>query len=401
LLLNVERANLVMDRQELDALVATSAVNVTYLSDFRSLGQQYLGTPIYTVLPRSDWQDATLILPLGESREVVGNPLSWIDDLRPYGSFFIYSEPHAQLDAVETKIRALTEAPRPRDSLEALAQALSDKGLAGARVGLDPGNLPLPFSGVTDWLTKRCPAIHLRNARDAFMEIRKVKTKEEVDRLRTAVRITEEGIAAVLRLAQPGVSGVALAREFTRTVHARGAFYAVPGIGLGRKSYLNSVTKPTSAQLAIGDQLRFDAGCVYQFYSSDIARTAVLGPASPRQQTLYDAVLAGEEAVIRALKPGVKASDLFRIGVDAVQSAGIPSYDRNHIGHGIGLQTYDRPVLTPDNDATIEEGMVIDIEIPYYVVGLGGFHVEDTLLVTASGSELLTTLDRGLLTVEV
>jgi Xaa-Pro aminopeptidase len=392
---------MVMDREGLDALVATSAVNVTYLSDFRSLGQQYLGTPIYAVLPRSDWKDATLILPLGESREVVGNHLSWIDDLRPYGSFFIYSEPHAHLDAVETKIRALTATSSPPDSLEALAQGLSDKDLADAHVGLDPGNLPLPFSGVADWLTKRCPEIHVRNGRDTFMEIRKVKTGEEVERLRTAVRITEEGIASVLRIARPGVSGVELACEFKRTVHARGAFYAVPGIGLGRKSYLNSVTKATTAQLAIGDQIRFDAGCVYQFYSSDIARTAVLGHASPRQETLYNAVLAGEEAVIRALKPGVKASELFRIGVDAVRSSGIPSYDRNHIGHGIGLQTYDRPVLTPDNASTIEEGMVIDIEIPYYVVGLGGFHVEDTLLVTASGSELLTTLDRALLTVGV
>lgn len=397
MLLNVDRAHRIMDQQGLDALVATSAVNVTYLSNYRSLGHEYYGTQIYAILPREDLKTSILILPLGEARDVIGSHLSWIHDIHPYGTFFIYTDTTALLDQDEARISALAAKPRKQRPLDALIHALASQGLT--HIGLDDSNLPTSFHEVQKTIQRKLPHVTIRSASDLFYEIRKVKTPDELNRLKTAIQITEKAITAVLSIARPGVSGEVLATEYKRVVIQEGAFYAVPGIGLGTKSYLNNITQATTATLSRGDLIRFDAGCVYNWYHADIARTAVLGKSNTAQERLYRAVKMGEEAAIDALQPGVKASDVFWCGVNAVRASGIASYDRNHIGHAIGLQTYDRPVLTPNNESRIEEGMVLDIEIPYYVVGQGAFHVEDTVLVTASGAEVLTTLDRGLLTV--
>ena len=95
-------------------------------------------------------------------------------------------------------------------------------------------------------------------------------------------------------------------------------------------------------------------------------------------------------------KPGTRVAELFDIAVETARK-GIPDYQRTHIGHGIGLELYEPPSINPTSEIVLEEDMVINVEPPYYELGLGGFQVEDTIVVTDSGFRFLTTLDRGLL----
>jgi Xaa-Pro aminopeptidase len=93
--------------------------------------------------------------------------------------------------------------------------------------------------------------------------------------------------------------------------------------------------------------------------------------------------------------------DLFAAAVDTIRRAGLPEYRRHHVGHGIGLEMYEAPLLVENSDARLEAGMVINVETPYYESGYGGFQVEDTVLVTENGGELLTAADRSLVAVGV
>jgi Xaa-Pro aminopeptidase len=141
----------------------------------------------------------------------------------------------------------------------------------------------------------------------------------------------------------------------------------------------------------------FDVGCRYQGYWSDIARNFSLGEPSPRAQRIYRAMLEGEKQGIAATRPGMTGSELFELTMEATRQAGAPHYRRHHLGHGIGSEVYEQPLLAPQVEEVIEAGMVLNIETPYYEFGLGALHVEDPYLVGMNGNnELLTTLGREL-----
>jgi Xaa-Pro aminopeptidase len=116
----------------------------------------------------------------------------------------------------------------------------------------------------------------------------------------------------------------------------------------------------------------------------------------------HEVLRRGLDAILRLVRPGVEPSELFRSGMEAVRSGGIPHYQRHHVGHAVGLEFYEAPIL---NDTArsgsakvrLEEGMVINIELPYYELGLGGLQIEETLVVRQDGYELLTTSPREML----
>jgi Xaa-Pro aminopeptidase len=142
--------------------------------------------------------------------------------------------------------------------------------------------------------------------------------------------------------------------------------------------------------LKAGDLVRLDLGCVYQGYRSDISRTAVLGTPTEKQRRYYDAIRDGEIAAIAAMKPGVPVGQIFEIGMKVTREAGMPHYQRNHVGHGIGLEPYDPPTINAAGQTVLEPGMVFCVETPYYEHGWGGIQVEDAVEITAAGVRRLT-----------
>jgi Xaa-Pro aminopeptidase len=156
---------------------------------------------------------------------------------------------------------------------------------------------------------------------------------------------------------------------------------------------------PTDRVLRPGDLVRFDVGCTFKGFHADVARTAVLGEPSARQQALYDAVDAGVDAALGAIRPGAAAGAVFDAAVEAVRKAGVPRFERHHVGHGIGLEPAERPWLRPDGPV-LEAGMVLRVETPYYELGAGGVHVKETVLVNRGGAAVMNRSQRGLVVLE-
>jgi Xaa-Pro aminopeptidase len=152
----------------------------------------------------------------------------------------------------------------------------------------------------------------------------------------------------------------------------------------------------TGRQLAPGDLVRFDVGGILDGYWSDIGRTAVVGEPSGTQQRLYDAILAGEEEELARIRPGMPANELFDAAIAAVERRGLFPYRRHHCGHGIGLNVYEPPIVSPGVAREIEPDMVFCLETPYYEIGWGGMMVEDTIVVTEDGHRMFNVSDRSL-----
>jgi Xaa-Pro aminopeptidase len=239
-------------------------------------------------------------------------------------------------------------------------------------------------------LTSALPEATFVRAFAMLEKVRSIKTPEEISRLRRAAYISEQSIEAALKSAVAGITEIEMARVFHgRTTELDGV--PVTGcIGFGERSAMSNV-QPSLRALKQGDVIRFDVGCRYKYYRSDISRIAVLGEPSPKIRQYHDALYKGVQRAYEILKPGLKVSELFRQVVETVQKEGIPHYSRSHVGHGIGIEGYDPPNIAADSSDVFQENMVVCVETPYYELGFAGLQVEDMILVTSDGAESLMT----------
>jgi Xaa-Pro dipeptidase len=374
------RLTKVLEAEGLDALVSSTTENLQYVTGFRSIAHAlFRGLELYGVFTR---QGVGLVVPFIDATGVAGDGIT-VDRLACYGKFFFnYSDAPG---AVGARVREITSKPAPSPA-DALAQVLGDLGALGKRIGVDEAGV---FPATWQRLTERLAGTTLVPAYAHFRTARMVKSPEEVRRLERAALIAEDGIAAVLGMLKAGVTEREAALVFEQEVLRRGAqpFFTV--VTMGERAALADVYASEHA-LAPGDLIRFDLGCVYQGYRSDISRTAVLGAPSDKQRRYYDAIRDGERAAIAAMAPGVPVSRIFEIGVRVTREHGLPHYERHHVGHGIGLEPYDPPTINASTDAFLEPGMVFCVETPYYEHGWGGVQVEDAVEITPTGVRSLT-----------
>lgn len=393
MLLNAERTVAVMEKRGLDALIAAGPTNFNYASDVRHAN--LTRSQMFVVLLRNDVKDSALLMPLGDIRDEVGVGHTWIRDVRPMGKFLIYKEENTVMDNREEAIWKAVQRSKG-DALTTLVQTLKDKGLTKKTIGLDESGYMKPaYEAMQSKLEKELGG-KVEYGFGALRQIRMIKTREELKRLKKCAQITEEAISDALDIAKVGTSGREIVRTYMQSAWEKGAFPRSDGIGLGRLAFLNNRQEPAPVRLKKGDLIRFDVSCVYESYYSDIARIGVVGAASPTQKKYYAAVKAGADAAIEAIRPGVRASQIFKAAVEGTRRAGIPNFDRSHCGHGIGIEIYDEPIIYPDNETELEENMVINVENPYYSIGYGAAHVEDTVLVTRKGCQLLSTSSRDM-----
>lgn len=403
-LLNLTRAERILDEEGLDGLLASSFENVLYLSNvwcdnFLALPKQ---TQFYCLAARRDLSAPAVACGINEVGNVLANypPAA---TLVTFGAFYRFVEDGADLSDLDRGIKervidGLRES-RPGPA-EALVDALLLLGLSRGRVAYDErGFFPDEVRGEVE---RRLPDLKLVPGYQTFRRVRAVKTEAEVERLVRALRLNEHGIEAAMAMAREGVAEREMVAEYERAIVSGRGRPLMSQIFFGPHGSTGWV-RGRDAVLRRGEVIRFDVGCMLDGYYSDIARNYCVGqPAQgERVQGYYDAILAAEQAAVDAMRPGVPASEIFQAGVAAARHAGIPHYQRTHIGHGIGLEMYDIPLLGPNDHTPLEAGMVFEVETPYYELGFPGLQIEDTVLLREGGAAILAGLDRSFQVLEV
>jgi Xaa-Pro dipeptidase len=387
-----------LDEAGLDALVATSAENVLWLTGISSVGGQNhpYSSRALAVVTR-DRPDAPYFASSRGDVDQFLDATTALSGVVGYGTFHRELPEGLELTAREERFKQIgVDDPPAPDALGALVRILTGAGLANARIGVDETAAP---PGFLERLGEALPGCAIRPAAALLQQVRKVKTEAEVRRIAEAAAIAESGVRAALGIAAEGVTERDMVREFEPAVARAGGRPRFTLIKFGREGVLGQ-TRPSDTPLRRGDSIWFDAGCTHRGYWSDIARTASFGEPAPRLAAVYAAMLAGEQAALDAAKPGMTGGELFDRTVEAVRGAGVPHYRRHHVGHGIGAEIYEPVLITPGNPDVIEDGTVVNSETPYYEFGLGGVHVEDPFVVASGGNRLLTTLDRSLIVID-
>jgi Xaa-Pro dipeptidase len=388
MLLNEARLDEILAQHSLDAVIGTSPENVLYLSGYWAMSQWVRrGPQAYVLRPRRGLGDAvvvtnTSLLDLVADQDIAA-------EVRRYSYFKTDVDPSATLSAADARQVALFSTEPYPGPVAALVAAITARGLAKARIGIDE-------IGITpqcmEQLAAALPDATLVRAFALMENVRAIKTADEIARLRRAASISEQSIEAALEVAKVGITEIEMARVFhSRTTMLDGV--PVTGcIGFGDRSAMSNV-QPSDRALRMGDAIRFDVGCRYRYYRSDISRIAIMGEPSAKLKLYHDALYKGVQRAYDVLKPGLPVAELFRQVVETVQKEGISHYNRSHVGHGIGIEGYDPPNIAADCKDVFAENMVICVETPYYELGFVGLQVEDMILITKDGAESMMARD--------
>ncbi len=235
-------------------------------------------------------------------------------------------------------------------------------------------------------------------APDLIERLRAVKDADELVRMRHSARLISDVWTAAVRNVRPGVSELAVAADIERSMKLQGAsgpsFESIVASGL-RAAWPHA--RPTPKLLRKNELVVLDQGAILRDYCSDMTRTVFLGRSTNRVRSLYNAVLHAQEAAIAAVRPGVSAASVDAAARKIFKQSGLERYFTHSTGHGLGLEIHEMPRLGRGEDTLLEEGMVVTVEPGVYVERLGGIRIEDEVLVTAQGAEVLTSASREFL----
>ena len=404
MLFNQKRAEMVMQRHGLDAIVAASPDNVLYATNYECVTHWLnKGFQLYSIFSPGHTPAASLIAPSLELDAIVDGDV-WVDDVYLFSPF---PRGPAQIDAMDTVGRSAKElserAHHVGRALDGLVDAIESRSLAKARIGIDESGISPMF-----WweLKKRLPNVDIIYANAIWWEIRMVKTPEEIERLTRASAITELAIKSALREIRPGTTEREVINKYHSAVTAEGGRSTFCILGSGSRTAQPHALASDKA-IEDGDLIRYDIGCTYGYYHADNARALVLGTPSGEQNRIWDAMAQGVNDAVGLMAPGVDVRDVYKAAMAPGKKLGLENFERFHCGHGIGVSVYDPPIITladpessaflmPAVDSGLEPGMTFSIEVGYYIQGVMGFLCEDTVVVTEDGVHRLTSNSKSL-----
>lgn len=305
----------------------------------------------------------------------------------------LYTDPRYTLQAREEcdiPVRIVSEGPLWTEVARDIARrGLQTVGLEGDKVSH------------SSWLSVAQAVgrhIKLKDASGHVERLRMRKDPEEVEAIRRAVRLNSKAFARAIRKARSGMTELALAAEIDHQMRLLGAegpaFETI--VASGDRSALPHA-RPTARPIAANRILLVDMGASLCGYTSDMTRVAHMGEPSPEARRLYDAVLEAQLSAIAAVRPGATAGQVDAAARRTLRKSGLARLFTHSTGHGLGLEIHEGPRLGRLSTATLEPGMVITIEPGVYQQGFGGVRIEDTVLVTPTGAEVLTPTSKEFL----
>jgi len=277
-----------------------------------------------------------------------------------------------------------------------IKQVLSDYGLKEGKIALDPH---MSYVLAEELKKELGSSYRYINADDILDEAKAVKNNEEIKVVRRAAALASAMVVTAKNNIKEGVReiDVALAAERTLTQYSPLSYPAYKTVVLSgdRAAYLDRV--PSEKVICNGEIVMIDAGCRYKGYYSEFSRHVMVGKPTAEQKSLYKAAFESEQKAIEAIKPGVKVSEIDKIARSVITEAGFGPYQHPHItGHGQGLDIHDAPLIgdpLQKKEYTIKPGMVIAIEPAVFKPGVGGVRIEDVILVTDTGHEVLSKVN--------
>lgn len=284
-----------------------------------------------------------------------------------------------------------------RSSAAALLKAASKAGYL--RLGFESQHVSVDSF---DAMTRTAEGVELVRTPGLVETLRTVKDSGEIDALRMACAAADRALADLVEHSgvRAGWSERQVARELENLMLDHGSQgVAFPSIVAAGENSAIPHHQPTEAVLRAGDFVKLDFGAIVDGYHSDMTRMLVVGQPAAWQRDLYNLVLTAQAAGRQAAVAGAKVSDVDEAARGVIDRAGYGDEFAHGLGHGVGLDIHEAPSIAKTGAGTLSAGMTVTVEPGVYLAGRGGVRIEDTLVVTGDGSEVLTLSTKDLVTV--
>ncbi|MFC1491060.1 M24 family metallopeptidase [Nitrospinota bacterium] len=411
--LNVDRARGLMKQHEIDAIIASTPENVTYLAGTVGWANKVYAYSVhmFAIFPLSEDISPALIVP-GQEATYVSAQHSWIKEHYAFGGKSTIVLPpgdSAQGSEEETFLGMIqNDARRAKNPAAALAQALHERGLERARLAVD-GERIMP--NVRRQIDEALPEATIVEGADLFRLIRMVKTPAELEALRAAAELNDNAATAASNAVAEGATELEVATVYRTEVARGGGMWRWFHFGSGRRSV--TIFPPTEKKIRKGESWAFDAGLTLNNFCADTAWGGVVGEPTEEQLNLWKASKAGYDAALSVVKAGVLPSEVFHAALEGTRAGGLPDHDGHFAGHAIGLEARELPYVLADpspvkspflpttTDIPLEDGTTICVENPCRIFGIGGATAECTIIVRRDGYEPLLPQERRLWVIPV
>jgi Xaa-Pro aminopeptidase len=361
-----------MDKAGLDALLLTTGDNLKYVSGYPSPVRSG-PRPFLFILPLT----GAPVFIVHAGREGEARRFSWAEDIRTY-----YPLSHAPVEQIVT--------------------TLGELKLENACIGVEIGSEQCLDIPLTDFwaIQARLPGAVFVDSAPVLWGARLHKTDKEIARLRQACRITGVAYDQIYASMHAGMTEQAAAQMMKDAMLAQGAedTWLLMTSGIGNYDLISR--GPGPRRLEKGDFVYIDGGCSMAGYWSDFDRVGVVGNPTPAQAEAQQVAEEITQTGVELVRPGASTREIARRCTEAIKRFPYPvtsdiGYLAARIGHGIGMTALEPPNIADYEDTILEAGMVITIE-PGVATGFGVFHVEQDVLVTESGHEVLSTVHTGI-----
>jgi Xaa-Pro dipeptidase len=382
----VEKARTKMEEQGIDALLLTSKENVVYFTGIRTIGWGSKHRPMGVVVPRASDKPVIAIIP--ETLYDVSYHSSWVDEIRPWGGW-------RRKDALP-------------DPITGFLSACESLGVVKGVIGLELGYGQRIAMSQEDFkeLHEKLHEAKFKDASNLLWDLRIIKSDLEVEVLRKACDATSKAFARGFEELRPGMTE----RELAGIIMSELALQTgeLPGflmVRSGKMKYGMVNVEPFEKPIEPGDLVVVDVGANYKYYWSDFMRMACIGEPSPDQRRLFEADIASQQAGVDVIKPNIPLHEIFdachSVLIERGMEEHVPGLER--VGHGVGLDVHEPPSIAKGSQVLAQPNMILTVEPifwdqPDHVIG--NFALEDVVLVTETGHEVLSTFPKDLYIVE-
>ncbi len=364
--IRLEQLRTALDQARLDAVALNPGPTLTYLT---GLHFGLMERPV--VLLVAQGQEPVIVLPELELPKV---------SLFPY----------------QVKAFAFDENPADWDAV--FRRALTSLGLDGKRIGVEPRQMRL----LEFWhVHAGAPEAEFPDASAALASLRLRKDESEIEAIRRAVRIAQDALEATVPLMKIGATEkeIASALGVELLKHGSESELPFPAIVSSGPNSANPHASPSDRKLQRGDLLVVDWGARFDGYVSDLTRTFAVGEVEAEFKQIAGIVLKANEAGRAAGRPGVPCANVDKASRGVIDAAGYGRYFTHRTGHGIGMEDHEEPYMRGDNMQMLYPGMAFTVEPGIYLPERGGVRIEDNVIVTKEGVEVLSDMPRALRTV--
>ena len=357
----IEEIQHFLQRDDWDAAFITTPDNVFYVSGFHSNPQErLLGVMVFK-----------------NAEPFLISPLMEVPDVKAAGWSY-EAVGHEDTD----------------DAWDIVLKTIQKRGALPTSIAIEKSHLTVERK---ERMEQLFPGVTFGRLDEQLNSMRNIKSEEELEKLREAARLADYAVEVGCNAIEEGKTELEILMAIEFELKKKGAEkMAFDTMVLSGPKTASPHGNPGNRKIKKGDFVLFDLGVVYQGYCSDITRTVAFGEPTDAQREIYETVRKAEQAAVDSVRPGVKAMEIDEAARNVIEQAGYGSYFTHRVGHGLGISVHEYPSVTGTNELVLEEGMVFTIEPGIYHPGITGVRIEDDVVVTADGVEVLTKFPKEL-----